>query len=142
MKMKSHSGQAMVEFALILPLLLILIFGVIEFSILLYDKAVITNASREGARHGIVAPATSRQTQTEIASVVSNYCASNLITFGISGNLNTTAPTAPTVSGTTIAFGIPLTVTVNYTYSFFVLPKFIGNAGTLNMQATTVMNYE
>jgi Flp pilus assembly protein TadG len=31
-----------------------LLFGIIEFGIILYDKAMITNASREGARAGIV----------------------------------------------------------------------------------------
>jgi Flp pilus assembly protein TadG len=140
--MKSQTGQALVEFAIVFPLLLILIFGIIEFSILLFDKAVITNASREGARQGIVAPKTSRKTQAQIASIVTDYCANYLITFSGTGSLTTTAPEAPTVVGTTIEFGNPLTVTVKYTYSFFVLPKFIGNAGSLTMQAKTVMKYE
>ena len=43
-------GAAVVEFALILPILLILLVGTIDASLALYDKAVITNASREGAR--------------------------------------------------------------------------------------------
>ena len=47
-------GGAMVEFAIVLPLLLILVFGIIEFGVLLHDKAILTNASREGARLGIV----------------------------------------------------------------------------------------
>ena len=53
-KAKRQEGASAVEFAIILPLLLILVFGIIEFSILFYDKAMITNASREGARVGIV----------------------------------------------------------------------------------------
>jgi len=55
MKTKRQSGQALVELALVLPLLLILAFGIVEFGLLMYNKAVITNASREGARVGIVA---------------------------------------------------------------------------------------
>ncbi len=55
MKIKSENGASAVEFALVLPLLLVLVFGIIEFSIFLYDKAVITNASREGAQAGDVA---------------------------------------------------------------------------------------
>ena len=50
----NQKGAAIVEFAIILPLLLLLIFGMIEFSLLMYNKAMITNASREGARRGIV----------------------------------------------------------------------------------------
>ena len=55
MKIKSENGASAVEFALVMPLLFVLIFGIIEFGIFLYDKAVITNASREGARAGVVA---------------------------------------------------------------------------------------
>ena len=48
---KCQRGAAAVEFAIVLPLLLVFVFGIIEFGFLLYDKAVITNASREGARY-------------------------------------------------------------------------------------------
>ncbi len=50
-----QNGAATVELAILLgTILLPLLFGIIEFSFLLYDKAMITNASREGARAGIV----------------------------------------------------------------------------------------
>jgi Flp pilus assembly protein TadG len=139
MRLKSQSGQALVEIALVLPLLLIIIFGVIEFSILLYDKAVITNASREGARHGIVAP-NPRPSVGDITNAVNAYCAANLITFGGSGSLSVTAPEA--AASTIKYFGDPLTVTVTYTYTFFVLPKFILTNGSLTLHATTLMKYE
>ena len=45
-----QNGAAMVEFAIVLPLLLTLIFGMIEFSVMLYDKAMLTNATREWER--------------------------------------------------------------------------------------------
>ena len=64
-------GVAAVEFALILPLLLALLFGMAEVSLLLYDQAVITNASREGARAGIVLK-TPKLTTTEIEQVALN----------------------------------------------------------------------
>jgi hypothetical protein len=53
-KMKNNRGVAIVEFAIVLPLLAILLFGIIEFGFIIYNKAMITNASREGARIGIV----------------------------------------------------------------------------------------
>src|SRR5512136_1032685 len=73
-------GASAVEFALILPLLVILIFGIIEFSLALYDKAMITNASREGARSGIVyrLPPVG---DGEIIGVVNSYLGNYLITF-------------------------------------------------------------
>ena len=48
---RSHrpAGQALVEFALLLPLLLVLVISAIEFGRLFYTQIVITNAAREGA---------------------------------------------------------------------------------------------
>jgi Flp pilus assembly protein TadG len=45
-------GQGLVEFAVILPLLLTLITGVIEVSRLVATYAAVSSASREGARYG------------------------------------------------------------------------------------------
>lgn len=49
-----QKGVAAVEFAIVAPLLFLLIFGIISYGIMLYNQAVITNASRAGARAGIV----------------------------------------------------------------------------------------
>jgi Flp pilus assembly protein TadG len=132
-----EKGVAAVEFALILPLLLLVLFMIIEFSIALYDKAVITNASREGARSGIVnASAGSRPTAGAIAAVVNSYCGSNLISFG---------PSAPAtaVSAACVNPGDLLTVNVTYTYDFLVLPNFMGSLPTgLTLTGNTVMRCE
>ena len=49
----------------------------IEFGIMFYDKAVITNASREGARAGITGIG-----NTEIQQIIENYCDNNLANLG------------------------------------------------------------
>ena len=49
---KKEGAQGMVEFALILPILLLLVLGVIEMGRLLFFYSSITSASREGARYG------------------------------------------------------------------------------------------
>ena len=51
----------MVEFALIFPLLLFIVFSIIECSLALYDKAVITNASRERLKAEIVTEALAKK---------------------------------------------------------------------------------
>lgn len=43
------SGQAVVEMVLILPILLLLVVGALEFGRLFFTKIVVTNAAREGA---------------------------------------------------------------------------------------------
>jgi len=53
------TGQALVEFAFVLPVLLILMVGIVDFGIIFYTQMTVTNAAWEGARAGatIVNPA-------------------------------------------------------------------------------------
>lgn len=51
---KSQKGQAMVELALTLPVIVLLLFGILEFGRISYSYIVITHAAREGARAGAV----------------------------------------------------------------------------------------
>lgn len=146
MKFKDQSGSSAVEFAIVLPMLLVLLFGIIEFSVALYDKAMITNASREGARFGIVYNCEVNgnvcdyipPTIEGITAVVNAYLADSLITFG--------EPTAPVISTAPAVLsgldrGDDLAVTVSYDYDFLVLPAFIDElAGDIN--AITVMRIE
>jgi len=53
---RHNRGQALVEFALILPLLLLIIFGIIDFSRAFFVYVNLTNAAREGTRYGLVNP--------------------------------------------------------------------------------------
>jgi len=136
MIMKNQKGASAIEFAIILPLLVVLVFGIIEFSILLYDKAMITNASREGARAGIVFRPDSPLSDAEITNIVNNYCAAHLITFG-------SASPVTTIKRVNDAPGDPLTVTVSYQYDFLVIPNLINTiTGAINLNATTVMRME
>lgn len=50
-RLSSENGQSAVEFALVLPLLLVLLLGIIEFGWFLNAKITITGAAREGARY-------------------------------------------------------------------------------------------
>ena len=79
--LKSQKGATAVEFAIILPLLLLLIFGIIEFGLLLFNRHVITNAAREAARAGIVVRLP-RLSNAEIETIARNYCEQYLVTFG------------------------------------------------------------
>ena len=50
-KRDNSPAQALVEFALVLPLLLLVILGVMDFGRMFYTKMVLTNAAREGANY-------------------------------------------------------------------------------------------
>jgi hypothetical protein len=46
------TGQALVEFAFVLPVLLLLMVAIIDFGIIFYTQITVTNAAWEGARAG------------------------------------------------------------------------------------------
>jgi Flp pilus assembly protein TadG len=142
--LKRSRGASAVEFGIILPFLVLLVFGIIELSFALYDKAMITNASREAARAGIVYRIPT-VTDSEIKSVVNNYLGSHLINLG-----GKRSPSGDPVTGATVLVtrsgyspGSELRVRVGYTYSFLVLPNISqGLGGGINMSAETVMRME
>lgn len=135
---RSESGVAAVEFALILPVLMMIVYGIINYGILLYDQAVITNAAREGARWGSINTSAaiscsgSATGTADPCQVANSYTQANLITFGSSANSTTTA-TGSGTSGTTV------TVTVNYTFT--QIGWVIGTT-TNALSATSVMYHE
>ena len=49
-----EKGQALVEFALLVPIFLLLLFAVVDFGMGFYSWITVTNADREGARLGAV----------------------------------------------------------------------------------------
>jgi Flp pilus assembly protein TadG len=53
-QIKQERGQAMVEFALVLPLLCVVLLGVIQFGIAFNNYLTLTDAVRVGARQGAV----------------------------------------------------------------------------------------
>jgi Flp pilus assembly protein TadG len=141
-------GGALLEFVIISPLMLIIVAGIVDFGILFYNKQVLTNASREGARAGIVYEIDKNSdtkivvTETAIQEIVENYCKDKrLWTFG--GN-SLPATTAPGVES--LSYPSDLTVTVSFNYTFLLsslLNVFGGDFGpTLDISAATVMRME
>lgn len=51
---KNEKGQSLVETALVLPIIILMLTGIIDFSLLLNNYLIICNASREGARNAAV----------------------------------------------------------------------------------------
>lgn len=149
---RSQTGASAVEFALIAPFLFVLTLGVIEFGLLLFNKAVVTNASREGARAAIVYDTDGSDytplTITEIRDIVRHYTDDYLVNLGLSGDQNLGDGDIDIVyeSGVPVS-GEDVTVTVTFTYDFLVFPNMThllgGNfTGTIDLVGTTVMRME
>jgi Flp pilus assembly protein TadG len=152
---KGEMGVAAIEFAIVLPVVFLLIIGIIEFSILLYDKAMITNASREGARAGIVFTGTlPRFDETQIGDIVTQYASNNIINFNDDPNAlattakhvdddNTELDVSAANAADVIDPGEDLKVEVTYDHGFLVLPNFMtGLSDVFTLTAETIMRYE
>ena len=96
---KNEKGQALVEFALIFPVFMLLLFAIIEFSRLWETTNVVTSAAREGVRVASV-------TAPSLAQVTS---AANNILNASNINNGTVTVTGPNDSDQVI-----VTVSVNY----------------------------
>ena len=139
-RIKNQNGGAAVEFAIILPLFIFLIFGIIEGGLLLYNQQVITNASREGARAGIVMRIP-RVNDTQIRDKVKNYARSFLVTFGSDTLEDDNIDIFPNDRSNS---GTDLTVYVGYKYGFLVLfnPITFSRFNPITLSARTVMKME
>lgn len=153
----SNEGVAAVEFALISPLLFILIFGIIEFSALLYNQAVITNASREAARYTAtyyINPANAtaeRPDCDDIQQFVVTYVKTHIISFTDSTPiielLNVTCPDVTPYKLEGGYAGYIDRMEVHYQYGFLVFGNLIELVGgakwqTIDLSATTIMRDE
>ena len=139
--------MAAVEFAIILPLLLLFIFGIIEFSLFLYNKQVITNAAREGARRGVIVRSI-RSVGTENAGIkarVMDFAKSNLVTFGDDILTIDDVKINPDADGVDdpvreLSFDNDLIVWVTYEYQFLFLSTI--KIGPINLQSVSTMKME
>lgn len=87
--LSSERGQSAVEFALVLPLLLVLLLGIIEFGWFLNAKITITGAAREGARHYAI----HKNDTAGVEEIVDNYLNPTIV--------STSTVTASTADSTT-----------------------------------------
>ena len=125
-----RQGAAVVEFAIVAPVLLLLVFGMIEYGRLVMVQQVITNATREGARSAVLDGATT----TGVTTIVNDF----LTASRVSGAVVTVTPSPPSSA----AFGDPVTVSVQVPFSqvsWLPTPMFLSST---TLSATTVMRRE
>lgn len=136
---QKQKGMAAVEFGFVVPVLVMLMFGIAEFSVAFYREGILAGAVREGARAGIVAT-TPRATSAQIQQEVKDYLA------GVGWD---SAPAVVTVTGAGGPSGTSLTVQASYPTSFAVMKKLIplpgvsvDAAGNATVHARIVMQLE
>ncbi len=127
-RLSSQRGATAVEFAIVFPMLVLLLFAMVDFGLFLFNRQVITNACREGARAGIVVRP-DRVSNAEIEQIVRSYSEQHLVTFGADDTLTvilkSPVPTADDIADPDTqrceAFACDLEVRASFTYGFVFL---------------------
>ena len=127
---KKRRGAAAVEFALVAPLFLLMVLGMVEVGRAIMVQQIITNASREGARRAVLDGAT----HTEVTSFVNTYLTG--------ASLPAATVTFPQGNPQDAGFGAPVEVRVSIPFSqvsWVPSPMYLG--GT-KLRASSVMRRE
>ncbi len=128
----NRRGASVVEFAVVAPVFLLLVFGMLEYGRMVMVQQLLTNATREGARRAVLDGATA----TEVKGVVVDYLNGSSIT--VSAQNVTITPSSPSDAG----FGEPVQVSVTVPFSqvsWLPTPMFLGD---VTMQSKSVMRRE
>jgi Flp pilus assembly protein TadG len=121
----ANKGQSLVEWAFVLPLLVLFIVIIMDFGRVVYYYSAIHNSAREGARYGVINPDQTTEIQDAARSKAVGLDQSEL-------NIFVTQPTDKTIN-------------VRVTYRFFLITPLMGTfVGSNNMMlnAQTTMYIE
>lgn len=137
-RLASEKGAELIEFALVFPLLLLVMVGIMDFGLLFQRYETVTNAAREGARVAVLPGYAQADVQARVTQYLTAAGLTATPTFAY------TAPQALNVGGACVTL---TGVTVGYPYQYL----FIGNITTLfggsafattTLTATARMRYE
>jgi Flp pilus assembly protein TadG len=110
LRLRNEEGQGVVEFAFVLPILLAVVLGIVQFGIAFNNYLTLTDATRVGARKAAVS-----------RFVADNGASARSATIAAAANLNLT-PAQVTVTATSWTTpGADVSVTATYPYSLNIL---------------------
>ena len=143
-RIRSERGAELIEFALTLPLLLLLVLGIIEFGFLFQEYEVVTNSAREGARIAAMIPSAGYNTG-HATTRISDY----LTAGGL--DLSKATPAATVVASQRAIAGLnkcetvyTATVTYQHPVPFVsgIMSYFGGSIAQIPLKAVAVMRAE
>jgi hypothetical protein len=120
----SERGAELIEFALVLPLLLLLLLGIVDFGFLFQRLEVVTNAAREGARIAV------------LPSYLPDDVKNRVCSYMQEGGVPIVAGSNPMITVTSVSLAIPggtipsEKVEVRYTHNYLFLGGLAGMFGS------------
>ena len=127
---RQRAGQSLVEFAIALPILAALLFGIIQYGFIFATYITVRNASSIGARQVIINSGTGASSTSNVVAAASNAV----------GPLLDPNQAQITVTATNLSSGAGTSVQVSYPFKIiipFVVPG--ARTGTRTITATTIV---
>lgn len=138
---RQSAGQALVEFAIVVPLFVLLLAGIIDFGLGLYSYMTIINSAREGGRLAVTACSTGPCTNSVKARVVSasgSMVQTTNVSMSCYAAADTTFATPYNCDTAPVPFGDAVRVGVSYTYKM-IWPLTFGTQIPLNSTITMLV---
>ena len=124
---KSRRGSSSVEVALLLPIFLVIMMGVMDFARLYWTQSVVRGAAYEGVRAAILA----ETTDTQVENIILSELSIGGVTQVASVTVGTRQPRQP------------VDVTVSVPFDFYAIDNLIPALNNVNqVNATAVMTHE
>ncbi len=133
---RDERGQAVTEFAVILPVLLLVLFAIFQFGIIFNNYIQVTAAAREGARKGAVNRTAGNCATVEALAISSAKAAAPGLTWTSSGAGVTATDTC---TSNALAQGSNFTITATYPWSVSLLGQVVASG---NLSSSTTMRVE
>jgi Flp pilus assembly protein TadG len=156
--LRGERGSVAVEFAIIFPILMVLVFGIVDFGHAWYMRHLMSDASREGARYATryCTIGTQRILPKDLSPSVTNFILNSSATnagkggWGLTSLLPTDASPTVTPGGAGATWanassvaGKDFIVTITATKTWFVLGRLIPSLGSSKiLSVTTTMTCE
>ena len=135
-RMGAESGQDLVEYALVLPLFLLLMFSTVEFGFIFFQYTMVVNAAREGARTGIVVD----------TSACRRDCLEDRIRAAVRSKMTSVDPNKVEITPLwpTVNYQPMVQVTIRYETGFITraLIEEMGGNGSVTLASTATMQRE
>ncbi len=140
-RLRSDRGAELIEFALVLPLLLFIILGLVDFGFMFQRFEVVSNAAREGARMAVLAGYTNADVEARVRSYLTT---GGVAATTSNSSVTTTDYTIPTGGGGPVMSGKRVQVTYASPYLFLgpLAGWFGGSFTSANLTGVAIMRKE
>ncbi len=137
---KSERGAAALEFAIVLPVLILMLVGIVDFGMVMGAQSQVANAAREGGRAGALTGMQSEAEGAAKAAIAGMPGATNSGTKVVVTCTKTNG-SGCNMAGTDSNTGSTVTVTITYVHTW-LSPVLLGFLPTFNLQGRSTMRIE